>query len=255
MKTACNFPLTIALAVTLLTIVSSCEKDTLIPDVEFITDRTPEAPMYAATQLESAVYSQTAKPFGKSYMEWTKEWWRHFLSQPCDKLSTDVPGQGEHTVQRGPVIFLKGTAGRSGTQKITITKNNAILVPLVNVIMDYPCPNAQYVPAYGQSLYSYLAKQAKVNIDNRKILEFSLNGNRLVRPQEFRVATDLFRFMANPDFINCSDICLTGGPQDAVSDGYWVMLKRLTPGLHKLHIRAESTDGSIVDVTYEINVL
>lgn len=256
MKTACKFPINIALALVLLTGMPSCEKEAITPASESISDRTPDALIQTATNLEQAVYPLTARPFDRSYVEWTKAWWRYMMSKPCDAHPTiDASGKYELKGQTGPVIFLTGTTGGSAIRRISIPKDKAILFPLANVIVDYPCPDAEFRPGAGQSLYSFLAKIAKVKIDRTKNIEISVDGIRLARPQDFRVATNLFRFTGNPDLANCFDPCVTGRPQDAVSDGYWVMLKKLPPGLHKLHIHVEtSTDGSVVDVTYEINV-
>lgn len=256
MKTACKFPFMIALALILMTGMPSCEKESITPASELLSDYTPEAQMVTARKLEKAVYPLNSKPFDLPYAEWTKEWWRYVMSKPCDAHpANDDSGEYALTGQTGPVIFLTGTTEGSATRRITIPKEKAILVPLANVLVDYPCPGVDFRPAPGQSLYFFLAKIAKVKMDRIKKVEISLNGIQLFRPQDFRVATNLFRFTGNPDLANCFDPCVTGKPQDAVSDGYWMMLKKLPAGLHKLHIHVETPfDGSVVDVTYEINV-
>jgi len=49
------------------------------------------------------------------------------------------------------------------------------------------------------------------------------------------------------------DGCVTGSPQLAVADGYWLLLEPLSRGEHTLHFRAASPAFSI-ETTYHLTI-
>jgi len=69
------------------------------------------------------------------------------------------------------------------------------------------------------------------------------------------VVSGLFQFTAAADLKLTGDPCVTGSPQLAISDGYWVMLKPLNHGEHVIHFKAGvSAWGPPLDVTYIITI-
>ena len=56
------------------------------------------------------VFPVDAKPYGKSYAEWSAIWWQWLLSIPKDTSPAgDTTGKNCGTNQQGPIWFLAGT--------------------------------------------------------------------------------------------------------------------------------------------------
>jgi hypothetical protein len=194
-----------------------------------------------------------ARPFGKSYAEWSSAWWRWALSIPAATNPIfDATGASCGLGQSGPVWFLAGTAGGEATRSCTIPLGKLIFFSAVNFINDYPCPDPSFQPAPGQSLEDFLTEGLAFFIDRVAELEVELDGCALRDPFRFRATSDLFTFTGDPSLTAVFDPCITGTPQQAVSDGYWFMLAPLLPGEHTLHVRGKIVfdDGS----SFESNV-
>ena len=207
-------------------------------------------------QESALIMPPKSVPYGKTFEQWTTEWWQYVMSFDCANSPLN-DATGAHTLrdQGGPVIFLAGTTGGTATRNISIDRDKSLLFPLINIINDYPCPNPDFKPSPGQSIENFLKEGAAQFIGQAKNLDVTLDGKTIGITNTSRYPTDLFYFTGNKDLANCLDPCVTGKAQAAVSDGYWMMLKKLKPGLHILHFHAEVPDyGFIVDVTYQISV-
>lgn len=79
-----------------------------------------------------------------------------------------------------------------------------------------------------------------------------MDGVALKHPLKFRATSPLVGFTADPGWI-FNDPCVTGTPQVGVADGYWIMLRPLSPGPHTLHFRGAFT-GFATEVTYHLTV-
>lgn len=204
----------------------------------------------------SAVYPPNAQPNGKSYAEWTADWWRWAAGIPCATNPIfDATGANAGINQSGPVYFLAGTGGATVTRNVTIPHGKKILFPLINYLNDYPCPDPNFQPAQGQSLADFLTEGAAAQMDMAGNLEVTLDGVALNNETDYRFPSGLFYFTGNTDLTNCFDPCITGQEQAAASEGYWMMLKPLTYGQHTLHFHAEvPAYGFVVDVTYNITI-
>ena len=239
--------------------LTSCEKEEIEPLGLKLNN--PDEDLTATSTLGSSttgsspfIVSPTAIPFGKTFPQWTIEWWKYVMSFEC-AINPILDDDGQHALvgQYGPVVYLAGTAGGSATRLITITRDKLVLFPVINVINDYPCPD--FKPAPGQSVESFLSQGAKTTIDQAQNLFVTLDGSPIRVTKASRYATRLFQFTGNKDLINCLDPCITGFAQSAVSDGYWIMLRNLLPGKHVLHIHGElAGSGFVTDVTYYILV-
>ena len=232
--------------------LSSCQPDEVAPEnLNLANDE-----MDWRCSQNSKVYPPNAHPFGQSYNEWTEDWWQWLMSFNCaESPLLDPTGENAGLNQSGPVFFLAGTTEGTAERSVTIPHNKAILFPMINIINDYPCPDPNFQPGPGQTLEEFLQEGASGFIDLVDHLSVTLDGNDLNNEENYRFLTDLFQFTGNPDLTNCLDPCVTGEEQDAVSDGYWMMLKKLHRGQHTLHFYAEvPAYGFTVDVTYHITV-
>jgi hypothetical protein len=125
------------------------------------------------------------------------------------------------------------------TRSCTVPAGKAIFFPVVNVINDFPCPDPSFQPAPGQSLEDFLTEGANYYIDRVAELEIEVDGVLLRDPFRFRATSDLFTFTGDPSLTAVFDPCITGSPQEAVTDGYWIMVAPLAPGEHTLHFRGK----------------
>lgn len=259
--------------IAVFTLFTACQKE----DELTFENISNEEELDARSNQNSPVYPPNSHPFHKSYAAWTVTWWQWLMSFDCASSPLNDPtGANGGAGQSGPVYFLVGTTGGSAVRNVTIGKDKAILFPLINTINDYPCPDPNFQPPAGQSLEDFLLEGAASFINLTENLSITLDGKDLgnegdgdmgdddgddddeddgINLLDYRFPTELFNFTGNPDLINCLDPCVTGTSQVAVSDGYWIMLKKLKKGKHVLHFHAEvPIYGFVVDVRYNIKV-
>jgi hypothetical protein len=184
-----------------------------------------------------------SSPYGISYAEWTARWWNWALGQPfgSDPIS-DPDGSFCDVGQSGPVWNLAGTFGARATRGCTIPAGKAILFPIANVYVNFPCGcPACAVPGLDPNLIeSCLASLGADYMDDIDHLEAELDGVPLQQLFDYRTPSGLFTLLPDASF-SAIDGCVTGDPQPAVSDGFWVMLMPLSVGEHTLGFTASGT--------------
>ena len=196
-------------------------------------------------------YSFDDDPLGKSYEAWMIEWWQFLMSHDCASIfnaSTETQDRDVHFLSGGVETYVKN---------VTITSDQSILVPILNYINDYPCPDTSFHPAPGQSLEDFMVEGAIAAMEIAEDMEFILDGKSYPVTEENRLHTGLFYFTGNPDIANCFDQCVTGESQAAASDGYWYMIKPLTKGQHTLVLKGKlvfPSDTYVLDGTFNITV-
>ena len=198
-----------------------------------------------------------SSPYGASYGTWGARWWQWALSAPlgADPI-TDPDGSRCDYAQSGPVWFLAGNSGGTTVRSCTVPAGSALFFPLVNFYANYPCPpEFGFEPAPGQTLEEFLREFATGVIDGAANMAVDVDGVSLGDVSSFRGTSDLFLLDIDPSWA-AADPCVTGDPQPAVVDGFWMMLAPLTPGPHTLHFHAElpAFGGFTVDVTYNLTV-
>ena len=224
-------------------------------------------------------YADTGQPqiHGKTYGEWSAQWWKWVRSIPDpDGQSHPITSSGAVDCsigQAGPVWFLAGTPGGAPVvRECTVPKGKELFFPLLSLIFyndpaDPPPPSTE--------------------AQKREVLE-SVLSDRIPGPFNSRVchlvstvarghstldgASTLFSAVATAR-TQSPAFRLEIGPQDvfggtagaidraAVSDGVWVML-RLPKGKHTLHFQGALCDfttheplaGTQQDVTYRLLV-
>ena len=207
-------------------------------------------------QFEAQIaYSLAEEPFGSAYASWCEAWVKHIYSTPCDQNPLAITTENRNDPdQEGPVFFLAGTLGGTIERTATISADQGIFFPVLNYVATYPCPYAGFKPAPGQSLKDFLMRKAMEMVDQGTLISVTLDDRRITDLLPYRVTTDLFYFNALPE-LTCLDACVTGELQPALADGYWIMLRPLSPGRHKLQYKASYPKvGWVMDVTYLLNV-
>lgn len=188
---------------------------------------------------------------GVSLAEWTQRFWDRFMSIPVNVgPATDKTGIECGINQSGPVWFLGAPLGGTNQLSCTIPAGKMILAPAVTFINDYPCPEPpSFEPQPGQTLEDFLTEGVIPIIDS-SFSTVELDG-RLLKP--LRVTANLQSFTGAKDIAPAVDPCVTGSPQLGVADGLYVMIGPLSPGLHILHIHANSPAGS-ADNTFRLTI-
>src|SRR6266487_1799456 len=84
-------------------------------------------------------YRREENPFGKTWEEWTADWWRWVLSIPKkDNPGYDQTGKMFDTNQKDhDVLFLVGTYGGSAKRSYTIAAGKPCLFPIINFTTSY----------------------------------------------------------------------------------------------------------------------
>jgi hypothetical protein len=143
------------------------------------------------------------------------------------------------------------------SRSCTIPRHKAVLVSMASILNDFPCPDPNFRPAPGQSLYDFLVEGAMAFIDTVDFIEVSIDGVPQRDMLDYRsTSEDLFHFKGDPSLQPVLDGCITGRRQPGVVDGYSIMLKPLSPGEHTLvwHLTDTFNMGGDTTLTYHLTV-
>ncbi len=234
--------------------MTSCEKD----DLDNLTPKYQDE-VANEDSLETRGSTLVSAPnslFGTPINILVQEWWKSAMNLDCNgnSLNTGAVVTGA-TAQYGSVIFLADPSKGLTTKFVSMTRKNALLVPVISYLKNDPCPGVIITPVPGEAIFKVLTDGVDAYIDQATALQVTLDGKPIAITEANRVATDLFYFTGNKELFNCLGSCVTGELQPAASDGYWVALPYLSRGRHQLRIHSEIPQHSIVnDVTYHITV-
>ena len=199
-------------------------------------------------------------PFGTPLAEWTAEWWQFMLSLPTAvNPLADETGDSCMVGQRGPVWFLAGNFGGTAaptTRTCSIPAGKALFFPVLNVV-DFNTPSLTGIDQTASDLRAETAPcldaatQLAVEVDGQSVPRL-FDKNR-VRSAVFAVtlpAESLFKGVLD-----------AGVYSPAIDYGYYVMLKPLGVGEHRIHIVGASAGCTLLgspfstEVTYNITVV
>ncbi|WP_155636430.1 hypothetical protein [Burkholderia stagnalis] len=219
------------------------------------------APAAVAQSARSTVYPQGNAVSGLTYGEWSATWWQWLLAIPTGPGNDPNPqDQSNGAVdcsihQSGPVWFLAGSGtGATVTRTCAghVSSTTALFFPLINIECStqdqapFHCTDAASCRQCVASFASYIGPiTVHASVDGVEVL----NG-----VQGFRAQSPLFGFTTPSNNILGS----AGGAGVSVSDGYWVMLKPLSPGQHTIRFGGAIVRGPFSgftqDATYNITV-
>ena len=206
------------------------------------------------------VYSASATPLGKSYGEWSVAYWQWALGIPyaSNPWANDPTGDFAGVNQSGPVWFLGGSLGDSFTRDVTVPSGKAIFLPVHQWVFGatiFDCePSVPGVPCDVPTLRASAAFAA----DQATHLEVYVDGRAVTDLFDFRVTSPSSFDVTLPDGSVPTEFGAglaagTYGPH--VSDGYYLMLKKLSVGSHVVFVHVESDLGIVYDQTYNIEVV
>lgn len=204
-----------------------------------------------AQQLADQVFSIKSSPYGISMAEWSAKWWQRTLSIPMAvNPVNDDTGAYCSTNQSGPIWFLGGNFGGKTERNCTVPSGKAILFPIINV-------ECTYKDSEEAKSEQDLRNCAKADQDKVTNLDVTIDGTKLENLRSYRIQSPLF----NVTLPNDNVIGKTPGATQGISDGYWILLKPLSPGKHEIKFVGLlvdfTTTGStnfLTDNTYHLTI-
>ena len=216
-----------------------------------------------------ALFERDASPYGTDMATWGERATQWVYGHPFDQSPLfDPTGANCALDQRGPVWYIARIAGPrvfSGSRSCTIPHQRSLFLYIGAVVDTYPCPPAfGFQPASGQSLYDFLRADAAFYLDSVDFLEVSLDGQTLNGfdgqtlnhdARYYRYASnDLFSITGDLSLQTKLDPCITGSPQPAVLDGFFMMFKPLGRGQHTIVVHGTNTFGDDKTFTYYLTI-
>jgi hypothetical protein len=191
---------------------------------------------------------------GMSYGDWSAAWWQYALTFTNDVSPImDTTGQYCNAGQGGPVFFLAGAGSGSATRTCTIPAGKALFVPIINFECSTVEPGNFHADNAQQARVCATWWGDGVGIDT---LKFTIDGKKVMGLGNFRVQSPFYDFIVPPynNFLGVDGV--TSG--SSASDGYWVMVKPLSPGAHVIHFQGAVVSGpgagGSQNVTYNLTV-
>jgi len=173
------------------------------------------------------VIPPNARPYGKTYAEWSAEWFRWYMELPAFSGACPVP---PYLDQSGKVGFFNNGCD------LTVTPGTALFFPLP---VSVECSSLEIVPgSYLQE--GFLGKDAEEQrtcarfwadhiVEDSLLVEIDgVPVNNLVR---YRFVSPQFEFTAPTPWIFGQPI---SGKGTSVADGYFLFLHPLPPGIHTI---------------------
>jgi hypothetical protein len=169
---------------------------------------------------------------GQTLPTYANLWWQWAFSMSnSESAIVDTDGAFCANGQSGLVWFLAGSYGSSKIERsCSIPADRHLFYPIINVVQNlFPASVADCVA---------IKAEAARNNDRFVYLKVLLDGTELSQPELYRIASAA---CFDPFARVPADV---GAPRDALAatDGYWVMLRPLPPGPHRLEFRAFYTN-------------
>jgi hypothetical protein len=225
-------------------LLAACSADRTAPTAP---DASPGSPAFRSSV--GGIAPPQSRPHGRSYSEWSAEWWRWVLTiPPGSNPVLDLTGEHCAVNQADHVWFLAGAfnSGEPVTRSCTIPTGRALLVPLINdayfAFPDDPpeTRTEEYVRA--QVACAENATFSLVEVDGAAVRD----------PGRYFEQSVVFEVVLQEDNLFGAPAGFTLSP--SVDAGYYLFLTPLPPGEHTLHWRVTSGCGFSQDITYHLTV-
>lgn len=196
--------------------------------------------------IESMLYTPNSKPYGLSFSQWTVRWWRWLLSLPkTENPAVDQTGTYSKLSQKNKnVWFLAGTFDGYVERECNVPIGKSILMPIIN----YECSFADE-PSITTS--DELELKCKSEIDDIKNLILIIDDLSISNLYSYRVRSPVF-----PVYLQEQNILgINPGRTEMITDGFWIFLKPLKMGTHKLTSTGSCRSGKIkIGTRYTLHV-
>ena len=221
--------------------------------ITFVTLLLTFAINFAKADSESQIVPPDSTAYGKNYAQWSAAWaqWAFSIPKPINPM-LDSTGVYAGSGQSGKVFFLAGTMGGTAVRSITIPTDTPLFFPIVNTTW-------LNTPEYGDPVWSPVQEAYARSF----IADYINTTNHLTLKIDEHSVRNLYDFRSKSTAAKCNipplandnvfGVDLINNPYDCVADGYWVLLRPLSAGLHKIHFTGAAS-GFSLDVTYNITV-
>lgn len=184
------------------------------------------------------LYKKNESPLGKTVKQWIREWVLFNMSRTCDEATAleaiTIPGQDQS------MVFLNGTVLTRGTANITIHEGQSIFVPIVSILYSVPtCPGNQFQIQSGQDPETFLSSTVTTIMNGIEIDVLKLDGKEVENAKNYRYKTDMIVITPNEELQQCSILCYPEGELKTMEEGYYIVIKPLSPGEHVLDLFAK----------------
>ncbi|MFZ1675635.1 MAG: hypothetical protein WBP41_13485 [Saprospiraceae bacterium] len=189
---------------------------------------------------DARLYKKNESPLGLPVNKWIKEWELFSMSRSCEEVTTleaiTIPGQNQS------MVFLNGTVFTHGTADVTIHEDQSIFVPIVSILYSVPtCINNNFQIQSGQDPQSFLSQTVTTIIDGVDIDFVKLDGKEVENVKNYRYQTEMFNLTPNVELQHCLLLCYPGGELKTMEQGFYIVIKPLSPGTHLLDLFAKDT--------------
>jgi hypothetical protein len=211
-------------------------------------------PPHGSNQASARVYAPHAKARGGTMAEWSAAWWKWALGKRVSKSPLfDETGANADVGNKGKVYFLAGVVNTSGKVERTVTMpaGTPIFFPVVSTSAD----NSGVPPTHKS--VKRLRSEAAASVDSTTNVYATVDGLAVQDVQAHRERSPVFSYTlpATGNISQHFGVDVSGRVGGAVSDGYWVMLKPLSPGQHTVRFGGTfQNTGFKLDVTYHVTV-
>jgi hypothetical protein len=223
---------------------------------------------------DNYLYSAETSPFGTAYSEWSKKWWQWYTSVPTtdnpnylDKQQQEDTDWTVNQDSESPVFFLfqrntdYPSISDGNNWTITIPKGKAIFTQIASGQYDYGDPQTN--PTLNQNIRPEIDAELKKVKDsnNNAVVKVTLDGKLIFyigvtdesKKMKYRTQTDFFDItLPEKNIWNENP-----GVYRALAEGYYIMLKPLQQGMHKLVYEVAvdaNTNKFSQEMIYNLNV-
>jgi hypothetical protein len=187
--------------------------------------------LWTAGAARAAVLAPDTPVAGASQAVWADRWWQWAVSYPSGRNPlVDPTGALSGLGNRGEVFFLAGTLTGPVNRAATVRQGQTLFIPLGAAV--------SMIPWFGSTEAEIRADAAATN-GPASGLFLTVDGVPAPLPASAPSLTN-FRQTTPPGTfpLTFPELNVYEGPVGtyrSVSDGYWVMLDGLAPGVHTLH--------------------
>lgn len=211
-------------------------------------------PVYANSE-NPGVLPSNSKAFGKSYGEWSAQWWKWLFSMPVDKHPLfDTADCSQN--QEGKVWFLGGTFITDETSPgVVVGKADRDCTVPTGKALFFPIMNAECSEAEGDGdTEENLRTCAKGLIDHVILEDLSatIDGVEINNLQAYQADSPLFNWGPLPKD-NVIGTLPEGTKSKSVADGYYLLLAPLSAGDHTIDFAGRAVFPGGIDFSLDIH--